>query len=61
MNSAEGQNKRNRVTPEKVLEMMKQNGQEVTIAEATLILEFLRTMAGMAVTQYLEKWKRDRE
>jgi hypothetical protein len=40
--------------PKKAQEILKQNGTEVTLEEATLIVEFMRKLADIAVTQYLE-------
>lgn len=39
--------------PEDAVEMLREHGTEVTIEQAVLILEFLRTLANIAVAQYL--------
>ena len=38
---------------EKALEVLQQNGMQVTLEQAEIILEFLRNLAGITVTQYL--------
>jgi hypothetical protein len=43
--------------PEKAVEILQKHGLEVTTEQAGLILEFLRKLADIAVTQYLRKWK----
>ena len=45
---------KDKLMPKKAQEILKQNGTEVTLEEATLIVEFLRKLADIAVTQYLE-------
>ena len=45
-----------KIQPEKVMKVLRQNGVEVTMEQAKLILAFLRKMADIAVTQYLKKW-----
>ena len=40
--------------PEKVAAILREQGMNVTIEEAGLILEFLRKLANIAVNQYLE-------
>jgi hypothetical protein len=47
--------KMEKLQPEKAMEMLRQSGIEVTVEQAKLILEFLRKLAAMAVTQYLSK------
>jgi hypothetical protein len=44
-----------KLQPEKVVEVLRQDGVEVTLEQAKLILEFLRKLAEIAVTQYLSK------
>ncbi len=43
-----------KIQPDKVVEMLRQKGVEVTSEQAGLILDFLRKMADIAVTQYLK-------
>ncbi|MEJ7671694.1 MAG: hypothetical protein WKF59_03065 [Chitinophagaceae bacterium] len=42
-----------KIQPEKVVSMMLKCGEEITPEQAKLILEFLRKLAEIAVTQYL--------
>ncbi len=42
-----------KLQPEKAVGMLRQHGMEVTLEQAKLILEFLRKLADIAVTQYL--------
>ena len=42
-----------KLQPEKAVEMLRGRGIEVTLEQAKLILEFLRKLADIAVTQYL--------
>ena len=44
-----------KIQPEKVVEILRQKGVEVTLEEAKLILEFLRKLADITVTQYLSQ------
>ena len=44
-----------KLQPEKAMEMLRQSGIEVTVEQAKLIIEFLRKLAAIAVTQYLSK------
>ena len=44
-----------KIQPEKVVEILRQKGTEVTLEEARLILEFLRKLADITVTQYLNQ------
>ena len=44
-----------KLQPEKAVEMLRQRGMEVTLEQAKLILEFLRKLADIAVTQYLSQ------
>lgn len=44
-----------KLQPEKAVEMLRQSGTDVTIEQAKLILEFLRKLAAIAVTQYLNQ------
>ena len=42
-----------KLKPEKVVEMLKAKGTEVSIEQATVILKFLRKLADIVVSQYL--------
>ena len=44
-----------RMTPLKVKEMLRKKGKEVTIEQAAAILDFLRKLANIAVSNYLKK------
>lgn len=44
-----------KIQPEKVMEVLRQKGVEVTLEQAKMILVFLRKLAEIAVTQYLKK------
>jgi hypothetical protein len=44
-----------KMTPEKAVKMLSEEGLAVTIEEATRIVEFLRTLAKMTVAQYLRE------
>jgi hypothetical protein len=44
-----------KLQPEKAVEILRQHSVEVTVEQARLILEFLRKLADIAVTQYLKK------
>ena len=44
-----------KIQPEKVVEMLRLKGVEVTLEQAKLILAFLRKLADIAVTQYLKR------
>lgn len=43
-----------KLKPEKVVEILKAKGVNVTVEQATSILEFLRKMASIVVSQYLK-------
>ena len=47
--------KMEKIQPEKVVEILRQKGVEVTLEQARLILEFLRKLADITVTQYLKQ------
>lgn len=47
-----------KIKPEKAAEMLKQKGIEVTVEQATFILEFLRRLANIIVAQHLEKQRK---
>jgi len=42
-----------KLTPEKAVEILRKEGKEVTIAEAEKILDFLRNLAKIVVKHYL--------
>ena len=44
-----------KIQPEKVVEILHQKGIEVSVEEAKLILDFLRKLADITVTQYLNQ------
>ena len=44
-----------RLQPEKAAEMLRQQGIEVSVEQAAMILEFLRMLADMVVADYLER------
>ncbi|WP_281225406.1 hypothetical protein [Flavobacterium aquiphilum] len=50
----EEKNANGKISPEKAMEMLKSEGMNVTIEEATEILLFLRKMAHIAVSKFLE-------
>lgn len=43
-----------KITPEKALKMLTDEGMDVTLAQATEILSFLRLIAGIRVKKFLE-------
>jgi len=42
-----------KITPERVVQMLKAKGMEVSLEEATSILKFLQLLADAVVSQYL--------
>ncbi|WP_167522127.1 hypothetical protein [Flavobacterium fluviatile] len=42
-----------KITPEKAMQMLRSEGLDVTIEEASEILDFLRKMANIAVSKFL--------
>ena len=44
-----------KLKPEKVVEMLKQKGMDVSVDQAKAILEFLRKLADVVVSRYLGK------
>ena len=44
---------KNKVSPEKALEMLRKDGLEVSLEEAKLVLGFLKKLAKIVVSQYL--------
>lgn len=51
----DGREERGKMTAEKTRKMLKDEGVEVTLEQAGMILEFLRKLANMAVSNYLKK------
>ena len=49
-----------KITPEKVVQMLKAKGMEVSLEEATSILKFLQLLADAVVSQYLGKGKENK-
>lgn len=49
---------RKEITPQRAIELLRQDGIEVDEQNATLILDFLFEIAEIAVDQYLESAKR---
>nr|MCS3814772.1 hypothetical protein [Mucilaginibacter sp. X4EP1] len=45
---------RRTITPEKAVEILKQHGTTVTIAEAKLILDFMYKIAKLSVEHYIK-------
>lgn len=50
-----GTEEKDRIPPEKAVKILKEDGIEVTIEQAKVILDFLYEMAEIAVDQYLSK------
>ena len=48
-------NKEHSIKPEKVVEMLKEDGLDITIEQADLILDFLYKLADIALSQYSKK------
>ncbi len=46
-----------KLNPEKVKQILKEKGVEVSIAEAELILDFMQKLANIVVADYLSKLK----
>lgn len=44
-----------KIQPEKVVEILRQQGVEVTLEQAKIILVFLQKLANIAVAQYLKR------
>lgn len=60
MRSDDDDNGKGKMSPEQVLKMLKEEGMDVTLEQAKLILEFLRKLAGITVSNYLKtkQWKK---
>jgi 2-iminoacetate synthase ThiH len=54
MRSDDDDNGKGKMSPEQVLKMLKEEGMDVTLEQAKLILEFLRKLAGITVSNYLK-------
>jgi len=44
-----------KLPPEKAAELLRRNGMEVSVEQAAQIMKFLRMLAGIIVTHYLEQ------
>jgi hypothetical protein len=44
-----------KLTPQKVQEMLRERGTVVTLEQATAILDFFRKLANIAISNYLQK------
>ena len=44
-----------KLPPEKAAELLRRNGMEVSVEQAAQIMMFLRMLAGIIVTHYLEQ------
>ncbi|MEX2234692.1 MAG: hypothetical protein WD824_21190 [Cyclobacteriaceae bacterium] len=58
--TGEGRNRRyqmEKLSPEKVVAMLKEKGVEVSVEQAASILKFLRKLANIVVAQYLKGGK----
>lgn len=51
----EPMNERGRLTPEQTLKILKEENVEVTLEQARQILEFLRKLANLTVSNYLKR------
>lgn len=49
------ENEQGKMTDERTLKMLKDEGVEVTLEQARLILEFLRKLASITVSNYLKR------
>jgi hypothetical protein len=47
--------KAKRITPEKVIEVFKQDGQEISMEQAEKVIDFMYKMAEIAVEQVLNR------
>ncbi|PJJ06904.1 hypothetical protein CLU83_0018 [Flavobacterium sp. 1] len=54
MRSDDDDNGKGKMSPEQVLKMLKEEGMDVTLEQAKLILAFLRKLAGITVSNYLK-------
>ncbi len=44
-----------KIKPEQALELLRKSGLEISLEQATAILQFLQMMAGIMVMEYLKK------
>jgi hypothetical protein len=44
-----------KLPPEKAAEMLSRSGMNVSVAQAAIVLEFLRKLADIVVTNYLDR------
>ena len=44
-----------KLPPEKAVELLRKRGMDVSVEQAAMIFEFLRMLAGMIVSSYLEQ------
>ena len=50
----EDENGRGKITPEKAMKMLNSEGMSVSLEEAKAILDFMRKLANIAVSKFLE-------
>ncbi len=50
-----------KLPPEKAAELLRRNGMEVSVEQAAQIMKFLRMLAGIIVTHYLEQGQHSQE
>lgn len=50
----EGGDGRGKITPEKAMKMLNSEGMNVSLEEAKAILDFMRKLANIAVSKFLE-------
>ncbi len=46
---------KDKITPERAMEILKKDGLEITLEQANLILKFLYNIADIAIDQYSKK------
>jgi hypothetical protein len=54
MRSDEEDNGKNKLSAEQVLQMLREEGMNITLEQSRLILEFLRKLANITVSNYLK-------
>lgn len=54
MRSDEQDNGKDRLRAEQVLKMLREEGMDITLEQSRLILEFLRKLASITVSNYLK-------
>ena len=57
MRSDEEDNGKNKLSAEQVLQMLREEGMNITLEQSRLILEFLRKLANITVSNYLKTKK----